>query len=158
MSYDLYIVTGKKQVESVFNCSVFNMRPFIAANIKVLSHFNTILESRRRIAQSHLSSARQPQYVQGEPCSGKVSERDIEYYTDIVDSFDEEINDVTRCIKAWVGLEQGEKVSYTDLCMLFTFDIEQEWLQDNEEFYARQMVRGLVDCARFHGDVQAYYA
>ena len=52
MSYDLYIKVSDTNVESVFNCSVFNMRPFIAANIKVLSHYLNVLESRRRVARS----------------------------------------------------------------------------------------------------------
>lgn len=158
MSYDLYIVTADNAVESVFNCSVFNMRPFIAANIKVLAHQVRILESRRRVAQSHLSNARNPQYVQGEPYSGMVSDADIDYYSRIVESYDEEIRDVEASLKAWVGLEQGEKVSFLDLCMTFTYNIEQKFLEENEERYAKLMMRSLVDCARFHGDVQAYYA
>lgn len=158
MSYDLYIVTADNAVESVFNCSAFNMRPFIAANIKVLSHQLRVLESQRSVAQSSRSNACSPLYVQDNPYSGEVSLSDIIYYDNVVSDFNEQIQDVERCITAWVGLEQGEKVSYTDLCMLFSFNIENEWLQDNEKYYARQMIRSLVDCARFHGDIQAYYA
>lgn len=158
MSYDLYIVTGDKQVESVFNCSVFNMRPFIAANIKVLSNQLRIMESRRRVAKNHLSQARKPQYVQGEPNSGIVDKSDITYYTNVVQDLDDQIRDIERSIEAWVGLEQNEEVSYLNLCLLFSFDIEEDYLEENEERYAREMMRSLIDCARFHGDVQAYYA
>ena len=159
MSYDLYIETGDRQVESVFNCSVFNLLPFTTACIDALARKIRIRESHLRIVRGKLSEMINPPYIQGELIAPRPASEDaIAYQREVVEAHEQELDKLQACQKAWIRFEQGQKVSFVDLCMVFTFDFPEKFLNEREEDYARWMIASLADCARHHGDVQAYFA
>lgn len=157
MSYDMYIVTGDKQIESVFNCSVFNMRPFMARVINGLAKKVRRLESQIRVDEDNRYRALNPEYVQGERYNDKPDTGWASYLTEAINSKKEQIAEIETSQTAWVRLETGEKVPFVDLCMAFSFNLGDVF-EENEEYYIAAMIGSLCDCARFHGTVECYVA
>jgi hypothetical protein len=157
MSYDMYIETGDKQIESVFNCSVFNMRPFMARVINGLAKKVRRLESQIRVDEDNRYRALNPEYVQGERYNNKPDTGWAEHLIETINSKKEYIAKIETSQAAWVRLEDGEKVSFVDLCMAFSFNLGNVF-EENEEYYIAAMISSLCDCARFHGTVECYVA
>ena len=157
MSYDMYIVIDDNNIESVFNCSVFNMGPFMARVIDNLAKQVRRLESQIRVDEDNRYRALNPEYVQGERYNSKPDTSWAAYLTEAIDSKKQCIAEIEASQAAWVRLEASEKVPFVDLCMAFSFNLGDVF-EENEEHYIAAMIGSLCDCARFHGTVECYVA
>ena len=156
MSYDLYLVVGETERETVFNASIFNMPAFLNRVIDALAAKVKRVQYDIRNLESQRYRALNPEYVQGERYSDKPDNSWARHLSDVIVSNEEFIKELEASQAAWVQLETGAEVNYVDLCMAFTFDCVD--LEGRENEYARCMLSSLGDCARFHGNCNAYVA